>query len=195
MARASKLQRRTCSLVCCLDLCCAISFPRQACPYLVSRCHTLSKTGEGLVCLASTTRARGMSGMFGLRNTLHNKLRLLTCYTKHDVTAPALTKGLLHYNLFTFSWPQFESGSLRNGGMLAIRIFAGSMMSRKYCATSESLHMFYWVFAARRSCLLPAVLAMLWRGKRPNTTAKIIIYNVYQYFQETAKSKYRGALR
>ena len=35
---------------------------------LVSRSHTLSKTGGGLVCLASTTRARGMSGMFGLRN-------------------------------------------------------------------------------------------------------------------------------
>ena len=80
--------------------------------------------------------------------------------------------------------------------MLAIRIFAGSMMSRKYCATSESLHVFYRVFAARRSCLLPAVLAMLGRGKRPNTTAKIIIYNVYQYFQkETAKSKYRGTLK
>ena len=79
--------------------------------------------------------------------------------------------------------------------MLAIRIFAGSMMSCKYCATSESLHMFYLVFAARRSCLLPAVLAMLGRGKRPNTAAKIIIYNVYQYFQETAKSKYRGALK
>ena len=80
--------------------------------------------------------------------------------------------------------------------MLAIRIFAGSMMSRKYCATSESLYLFYLVFAVRRSCLLPAVLAMLGRGKRPNTTAKIIIYNVYQYFQkETAKSKYRGALK
>ena len=30
--------------------------------------------------------------MFVLRNILHNKLRLLTCYTNHDVTAPALTK-------------------------------------------------------------------------------------------------------
>ena len=102
----------------------------------------------------------------------------------------------LIYSLLTFSWPWFESGSLRNGGMLAIRIFAGSIMSRKYCATSESLHVFYRVFAARRSCLLPSALAMLGRGKRPNTTAKIIIYNVYQYFQkETAKSKYRGALK
>ena len=27
----------------------------------------------------STIRARGMSGMFGLRNILHNKLRLLKC--------------------------------------------------------------------------------------------------------------------
>ena len=59
---------------------------------VVSRSHTLSKTGEGLVCLASTTHARGMLGMFGLRNILYNKLRLLTCYTKYDVTAPALTK-------------------------------------------------------------------------------------------------------
>ena len=98
--------------------------------------------------------------------------------------------------MFTFSWPWFESGSLRNGGMLVIRIFAGSIVSRKYCATAKSLQVFYRVFAARRSCLLPAVLAMLGRGKRPNTTAKIIIYYVYQYFQkETAKSKYQGALK
>ena len=69
--------------------------PLRACArgsQLVSRSHTLSKTGR--VCLASTTHARGMSGMFGLRNILHNKLRLLTCYTNHDVTAPALTKLL-----------------------------------------------------------------------------------------------------
>ena len=40
---------------------------------VVSRSHTLSKTGEGLVCLASTTRARGMSRMFGLHNILLKK--------------------------------------------------------------------------------------------------------------------------
>ena len=28
-----------------------------------------------------------------------------------------------HYSLFTFSWPRFESGSLRNGGMLILRIY------------------------------------------------------------------------
>ena len=40
-----------------------------------------------------------------------------------------------------------------------------------------------------------AVLAMPWRGKRANNTARTIIY-VYQHFQkETAKSKYRGALK
>ena len=34
------------------------------------------------------------------------------------------------------------------------------------------------------------------RGKRSNSTAKTIIYNVYKYFQkETAKNKYRGALK
>ena len=27
------------------------------------------------------------------------------------------------YSLFTFSWPWFESGSLRNGGMLILRIY------------------------------------------------------------------------
>ena len=27
------------------------------------------------------------------------------------------------YNLFTFSWPRFESGSLRNGEMLILRIY------------------------------------------------------------------------
>ena len=29
----------------------------------------------------------------------------------------------LDYSLFTFSWPRFESGSLRNGGMLILRIY------------------------------------------------------------------------
>ena len=28
-----------------------------------------------------------------------------------------------YYSLFTFSWPWFESGSLRNGGMLILRIY------------------------------------------------------------------------
>ena len=28
-----------------------------------------------------------------------------------------------YYSLFTFSWPQFESGSLCNGGMLILRIY------------------------------------------------------------------------
>ena len=56
------------------------------------------------------------------------------------------------------------------------------------------------MFAARRSCLLPidigCSLAMPGRGKRANGTAKNIIYNFYQYFQkETAKNKYRGALK
>ena len=44
--------------------------------------------------------------------------------------------------------------------------------------------------------LKSAVLAMPGRGKRANSTAQTIIYNVYQYFQkETAKNKYRGALK
>ena len=30
---------------------------------------------------------------------------------------------LRHYSLFTFSWPQFENGSLRNGGMLILCIY------------------------------------------------------------------------
>ena len=29
----------------------------------------------------------------------------------------------LYYSLFTFSWPRFESGSLRNNGMLILRIY------------------------------------------------------------------------
>jgi hypothetical protein len=33
------------------------------------------------------------------------------------------------------------------------------------------------------------------RGKRANSIAKTIIYNVHQYFEETTKSKYRGALK
>ena len=34
------------------------------------------------------------------------------------------------------------------------------------------------------------------RGKRANSTSKTIIYNVYKYFQkDTAKNKYRGALK
>ena len=30
---------------------------------------------------------------------------------------------LYNYSLFTFSWPRFESRSLRNGGMLILRIY------------------------------------------------------------------------
>ena len=29
----------------------------------------------------------------------------------------------IYYSLFTFSWPWFESGGLRNGGMLLLRIY------------------------------------------------------------------------
>ena len=30
---------------------------------------------------------------------------------------------MLNYSLFTFSWPRFESGNLRNGGMFILRIY------------------------------------------------------------------------
>ena len=30
---------------------------------------------------------------------------------------------MTYYSLFTFSWPLFESESLRNGGMLVLRIY------------------------------------------------------------------------
>ena len=30
---------------------------------------------------------------------------------------------ITYYSLFTFSWPRFESGSSRNGGMLILRIY------------------------------------------------------------------------
>ena len=33
------------------------------------------------------------------------------------------TAPTLHYSLFLFSRPRFESGSLRNGGMLILRIY------------------------------------------------------------------------
>ena len=29
----------------------------------------------------------------------------------------------MHYSLFMFSWPRLESGSLRNGGILILRIY------------------------------------------------------------------------
>ena len=32
-------------------------------------------------------------------------------------------KLCVYYSLFTFSWPWFESGSLRNDGMLILRIY------------------------------------------------------------------------
>ena len=32
------------------------------------------------------------------------------------------TGSTVYYSLFTFSWPRFESGSLRNGGMPILRI-------------------------------------------------------------------------
>ena len=62
----------------------------------------------------------------------------------------------------------------------------------------QNCSVFCRVFASRRSCLLPvksAVLAMPGRRECTNSTAKIIIYNVYQYFQETAKNKYQGPLK
>ena len=105
-----------------------------------------------------------------------------------------------YYSLFTFSWPRFESGSLRNGGMLAFRIFAESMMSRNSIAQLLNCSTCFAAFLPREEAafypLKLAVLSMLGRRKRANTTAKSIIYNVYQYFQkETAKSKHRGALK
>ena len=36
----------------------------------------------------------------------------------HFILTPDLNTSF--YSLFTFSWPQFESGSLRNGGMLIL---------------------------------------------------------------------------
>ena len=50
-------------------------------------------------------------------------------YTKHRCRQPIVKRQsearctLYSYSLFTFSWPQFESGSLRNGGMLILRIY------------------------------------------------------------------------
>ena len=84
--------------------------------------------------------------------------------------------------------------------MLALRIFAGSMMSRNSIAQLQNCSKCFAGCLPREEAafypLKSAVLATLGRGKRANTTAKTIIYSVYQYFQkETAKSKYRGALK
>ena len=50
-------------------------------------------------------------------------------------------------------------------------------------------------FAARESVSFElfksSALAMPGRGKRANSTAKAIIYNVYKYFEESAKNKCR----
>ena len=50
---------------------------------------------------------------------IHSSVKTLTRSTHTYVTFVHLT----FYNLFTFSWPRFESGSLRNGGMLILRIY------------------------------------------------------------------------
>ena len=44
-------------------------------------------------------------------------------YSKHCGTVCIQLPNSWHYSLFTFSWPWFESGSLRNGGMLILRIY------------------------------------------------------------------------
>ena len=84
--------------------------------------------------------------------------------------------------------------------MLVLSIFAGSMMSRNSIAQLQHCSTCFARCLPREEAafypLKSAVLAMHGRGKRANSTAKTIIYNVYQYFQkETAKNKYRGALK
>ena len=40
-----------------------------------------------------------------------------------DKFADISTRASANYSLFMFSWPRFKSGSLRNGGMLILRIY------------------------------------------------------------------------
>ena len=40
-----------------------------------------------------------------------------------NISSSTLNCGYKHYSLFMFSWPRFESESLRNGGMLILRIY------------------------------------------------------------------------
>ena len=51
---------------------------------------------------------------------------LLLCPLTRDTDAPLMMPRsccIVNYNLFTFSWTWFERGSLRNGGMLILRIY------------------------------------------------------------------------
>ena len=48
---------------------------------------------------------------------------LLNCILTSDLNLQCNILNISSYSLFTFSWPQFESGSLRNGGILILRIY------------------------------------------------------------------------
>ena len=53
---------------------------------------------------------------------------------------------LCNYSLFKFSWPRFESGSLRNGGMLILRIFfAVDGMPIEMCSVGRGLRVEVYV--------------------------------------------------
>ena len=43
--------------------------------------------------------------------------------TSREMLQHWLREEFYYYSPFTFSWPQFESGSLRNRGMLILRIY------------------------------------------------------------------------
>ena len=91
------------------------------------------------------------------------------------------------YSFFTFSWPRFKSGSLRNGGMLVLRIFAGLMMTHNSIVQLQNCSTCFTGCLPREEAALyllqSAVLAMPRRGKRANSTGKTIIYNVISIFR------------
>ena len=63
--------------------------------------------------------------LFGTQTLDMRALRYSKCYLRCEqggrVLAPLNT--YCYYILFTFSWPRFESGSLRNDGILILRIY------------------------------------------------------------------------
>ena len=93
------------------------------------------------------------------------------------------------YSLFTFSWPRFESGSLCNGGMLALCIFVGSMMLRNSIAQVHNYSTCSAGCLLRKAAafylLKAAVLVMPGREKRTNSFAKTSFTTFIRIFRGT----------
>ena len=76
------------------------------------------------------------------------------------------------YSLFTFSWPRFERGSLRNGGMLILHIY--------FAVDGMPIEMYWesWI-----TSLLTSDDVMLYMTGLENDTRNITILTAYSWHE------------